>query len=345
MGGDELRRDGDYVRRLLITLAVISLAYFVWLVSDVLLLVFAAVLLDGLANLIPEYTPVPQRWSLTAATLVTALFHATFLALFGTHLGGQISQLSETLPQAIDAIGSRLGVSNASETLREAIAAGSGPGILSRAVGLGYTLLGALADLALVVVAAIYLESDPRLYGRGTVKLLPPGQHQRIFEAMNVTGNALRLWFGGQLVTMTLVGVVSALASWWIGLPSPLALGLIAGATNFVPFLGPILGDIPALVFATTMDLAMALWTVAAVLAIQQLEGNLITPFIQQRAVYMPPALVLFAIVVFGVAFGWLGVFLAVPLAVAITMLVKKLWIRQTLGEHTTAPGEGAAKQ
>ncbi|MBM1170041.1 AI-2E family transporter [Microvirga arabica] len=347
MDADGLRQEGPYVRRLLITVAVISLAYFVWLVSGVLLLAFAAVLLavllSGFARLIAEYTPIPETWALTAATIVVALFFATFLTLFGTRIGGQISQLSETLPSAIDAVGNRIGISNASEKLQEAVAAGSRPGMLSRAVGLGYTILGVLADLALVVVAAIYLAADPRLYRRGAVKLLPPSQHQRIFEAMDVTGNALRLWFGGQLVTMTLVGMLSALAYWWIGLPSPLALGLIAGVTNFVPFLGPILGAVPALIFAMTMDLATALWTVAAALAIQQLEGNVITPFIQQRAVSMPPALVLFAILVFGVAFGWLGVFLAVPLAVAITVLVKKLWIRQTLGEHTTVPGENAA--
>lgn len=347
MDADGLRQDGPYVRRLLITVAVISLAYFVWLVSGVLLLAFAAVLLavllSSFARLIAEYTPIPEPWALTAATIFVALFFATFFTLFGTQIGGQISQLSETLPSAIDAVGNKIGISNASEKLQEAVAAGSRPGMLSRAVGFGYTLLGVLADLALVVVAAIYLAADPRLYGRGAVKLLPPSQHQRIFEAMDVTGNALRLWFGGQLVTMTLVGMLSALAYWWIGLPSPLALGLIAGVTNFVPFLGPILGAIPALIVAMTMDLATALWTVAAALAIQQLEGNVITPFIQQRAVSMPPALVLFAILVFGVAFGWLGVFLAVPLAVAITVLVKKLWIRQTLGEHTTVPGENAA--
>ncbi|WP_457092727.1 hypothetical protein [Microvirga sp. P5_D2] len=58
----------------------------------------------------------------------------------------------------------------------------------------------------------------------------------------------------------------------------------------------------------------------------------------------MPSALVLFAIVAFGVVFGWLGVLLAVPLAVAVSVLVKKLWIRQTLGEHTTVPGEGSGQ-
>ena len=170
--------------------------------------------------------------------------------------------------------------------------------------------------------------------------LLPPAHHARALDALEVTGAALSRWFLGQLATMLLVGVASGAAFWLIGLPSPLALGVIAGATNIVPFVGPILGAIPALVFATVIDLQTALWTLGAVFVIQQLEGNVITPMIQRQAVSLPPALVLFAIVVFGVTFGWLGVFLAVPLSVALSVLVKKLWVRQTLGEPTQVPGE-----
>ena len=344
LDGDEFRPDWAHVRRLIVTLVVVGLAYFAWLISGILLLVFAAillaVLLSAFADLIARHTPVPERWALTTATTLVALLLVAFLALFGAQIGGQIEQLSKTLPQAINAAGNRVGISDASAYVREAIASSSGPGILSRAAGFGYNLLGVIADLALVIVAAIYLASDPKLYRHGAAKMLPPSQHGRIFDAMDVTGSALRLWFGGQLVTMALVGVVSGLAYWWIGLPSPLALGVIAAVTNFVPFVGPLLGAVPALVFAVATNLETALWTAAAVLLIQQLEGNVITPFIQKRAVSMPPALVLFAIVVFGLVFGWLGVLLAVPLAVACSVLVKKLWIRQTLGEETTVPGE-----
>ena len=76
--------------------------------------------------------------------------------------------------------------------------------------------------------------------------------------------------------------------------------------------------------------------------AIQQLEGNVITPFIRQRAVSLP-AVVLFAIVVFGLVFGLPGVFLAVPLIVTLMVLVKKLWVRQVLGEQIDVPGEADA--
>jgi predicted PurR-regulated permease PerM len=200
--------------------------------------------------------------------------------------------------------------------------------------------LGVIGDLALVLVAAVYFAADPRLYRRGTAKLLPPSQHARVLDAMDVTGNALKLWFGGQLVSMVLVAVVSGLAYWWIGLPSPLALAVIAGVTNFVPYLGPLFGAVPALIFAFAIDIEAVLWTAGAVIAIQQLEGNFITPFIQMRTAAIPAVVILFSIVVFGLLFGLLGIFLAVPLAVCITVLVKKLWVRQTLGEETAVPGE-----
>jgi predicted PurR-regulated permease PerM len=260
--------------------------------------------------------------------------------MFGSQVRGQLTGVFERFPDALNAAGSRIGISNAAAQLETALGSGSGAGTLSRAAGVGFTVLGAIADLALVIVAAIYFAADPRLYRRGAAKLLPPSQHDRVLDAMNVTGNALKLWFGGQLISMIIVGVVSGLAYWWIGLPSPIALSVIAGVTNFVPYLGPIFGAVPALIFAFAKDLETVLWTAGAVLVIQQLEGNFITPFIQKRTAAMPAVIVLFSIVVFGLLFGLLGIFLAVPLAVAITVLIKKLWVRQTLGEETLVPGE-----
>jgi predicted PurR-regulated permease PerM len=346
--GRSLTEDWPYMRRLLMTVAIAGLAYLIWRLSGVLLLIFAAILLAVLlrsfADLIARVTPVGERWALTVATISVAGIFVGFTILFGAQISGQITQVIAKLPAAIDIAGTRLGIPNASAELEKAIASGVGPGFLSRAAGIGYSAVAILADVVLVLVASVYLAADPQVYRRGAVKLLPPSQHARIFDAMNVTGNALRLWFLGQLISMTLVGTVSGLAYWWIGLPAPLALGTIAALTNFVPFLGPFLGAIPALIFAFSMDMTTVIWTIAAAVAIQQLEGNLITPLIQRRAVSMPPVLVLFAVVVFGLLFGLLGIFLAVPLAVAITVLVKKLWIRQTLGEETKVPGEEPAR-
>lgn len=110
--------------------------------------------------------------------------------------------------------------------------------------------------------------------------------------------------------------------------------------TNFVPLIGPFVGAIPALLLSFMQDPTSVIWTGVAILVIQQLEGNLITPLVQRRAVSVPPAMILFAIAGFGILFGWPGIILAVPLTVASMVVIQKLWIQRTLGEKTVVPGE-----
>lgn len=334
-----------FVRRTLIVIGLVALTYGIWLAASVLPLIFAAILLaallDWFADGLMAIVGGSRKLALTIASLISAALLIGFVYVFGSQVGGELSNVFHKLPEAIDAVGEKIGLRDANSTLEEALSGGGGGrSVLTRAASLGYTLIGGFGDLALVLVGAVYLAIDPGLYRSGLVKMFPQSQHDRIRDAMNVTGAALRLWFGGQIVTMIIVGVIAGLSYWWIGLPSPLALGLIAAVTNFVPYVGPLIGAAPALVFALTMDLNIVAWTLGAIVVLQQIEGNVVTPMIQSRAVDLPPALALFSIVVFGLLFGLAGVLLAAPAAVAALVLVKKLWVRDALGERTHVPGE-----
>jgi len=338
-----------FVRRTLIVIGLVALVYGIWLAASVLPLIFAAILLatllDWFADGLMRLPGISKKIALTAASLIVGSLLIGFLVIFGSQIGGQLSNVFQKLPQAVHAIGEKIGVLDANFALEEALSGGGGGrSVLTRAASLGYTLIGGLGDLALVLVGAVYLAADPGLYRSGLVKMFPQNQHERIRDAMNVTGAALRLWFGGQLLTMLIVGAIAGLSYWWIGLPSPLALGLIAAMTNFVPYLGPVIGALPALVFALTMDLTTFAWTLGAILLLQQIEGNVVTPIIQSRAVDLPPALALFSILVFGLLFGLSGVLLPAPASVAALVLVKMLWVREALGERTHVPGEDVAK-
>jgi predicted PurR-regulated permease PerM len=216
----------------------------------------------------------------------------------------------------------------------------TGSGLMSRLAGVGGAVLGGLADFVLVVIAGIYIAASPHTYRKGLVQLFPIGQHERAEGSLSAAGQALKLWLVGQMISMAGVGVLSSLAFWFIGLPSPFALGLIAGLADFIPFVGPIIGALPAVLLAFTVDGTTVLWTVLAVVAIQQIEGNIITPLVQKRAVAIPPALALFAILAGGILFGTLGLIFGFPLAVVTFVLVKKLYVRETLGEETPVPGE-----
>jgi predicted PurR-regulated permease PerM len=210
----------------------------------------------------------------------------------------------------------------------------------------GYSgaVLTGLANAVLVIFAGLYLAVDPSLYRRGLVALLPPRHRATAEDALTSTGRALRLWLLGQLVAMILVGVLTTLGLWLIGVPSALALGVIAALLEFVPFAGPILASIPAIALGLSESVTTGALVLGLYLAIQQVEGNLITPIVHQRAVDLPPALTMFAILAFGVLFGPLGILLATPLAVVGYVLVNRLWIAEALDEPVDLPGEDDAR-
>jgi predicted PurR-regulated permease PerM len=199
---------------------------------------------------------------------------------------------------------------------------------------------GAMANLFLVVVGGLYIATNPRLYRTGLLKLVPAERRELTGTALRDTGRSLRLWLVGQLVSMVLVGTLTGVGLWLIGVPSALVLGLLAGLLEFVPLVGPIVAAIPGLLIAATQGTETLLWALALYFVLQQLEGNIIQPLVQQRAVSLPPALLLFALVAFGTLFGIAGLLLAAPLTVVLFVAVKRLYVREALGTPTPIPGE-----
>ena len=139
---------------------------------------------------------------------------------------------------------------------------------------------------------------------------------------------------------MLVVGILSWLGLLIIGVPSALALGLLAALLEFIPFIGPIVSAIPAILLAFAESPEQAIWTAMLFLAIQQFEGNVLEPMVQQRAVDLPPALLLFALVAGGLIFGIVGVILAAPFTVVVFVMVKRLYVQEALNTPTPLPGE-----
>jgi predicted PurR-regulated permease PerM len=329
---ERVREDSVFVRRILIVFALVAVALFLWRLAGTVLLVFAAILLAvilrSFATTLERYAKIPHAFSFYLALLLVVGGIIGVGFFFGAALRGQIGEVIEQLPELIRAAAEQVGISDPLGEIEAQLGDQSGAAIVGRAAGFGFSVAGVIVDAFIVIVASIYLAYNPKLYRRGLLSLFPPGNRLRINRALLMAGHALKMWFAGQLITMTAVGVMSGLAFWWLELPVPVALGLIAGLTNFIPFIGPILGSIPAIVFALNISFETMLWTIAAVTVVQQIESNLLVPIIQRQAVALPPALALFAIIAFGVIFGFVGVLLAVPLAVAAMVIIQQLWVK-----------------
>ncbi|UUP18268.1 hypothetical protein NTH_02748 [Nitratireductor thuwali] len=331
-------------RTSLVVGAVIVGALLLWQLSNVLLLFFGAivvaVILRSGAKALEDNTPVKAPWSLILSILAIAALMGGFFFLLGTQIASEASSLVQRLPEMIASLGERIGVDDLYERLTERATQFAGRGDVASEVA-GYTsvLVGALTNFVLVLVAGIYLAARPRQYRRGILKLVPPRLRDNTSDTFENAGRALRLWLLGQLVSMAIVGALITLGLYLIGMPSALALGLLAGLSEFVPIVGPILSAVPALLLALSEGGNMIFWVIGLYVAVQQIESNVVMPLVQRETVDLPPVLTLFALLAFGVLFGPLGVLLGTPLTVILYVVVNQLYLRDTLQEDVDIPG------
>ena len=347
MAGDKPGSEHQFIRRALIVLGLVALFFLVWQLRIVLLMLFGAVVVAtifrAVADLICRYTRVPNAIATALAILFVLGAVGTLVALFGAHVADQVATLRQTLPAAWHALEARIGNFGLSQQLDRLVASIATPGGGSLS-GFGRALIsigGGIADLVVVIFAGIYLATQPNFYRVGVIKLVPPKRRKIAAEAMLESERALRLWLRGQAIAMVVVGTLTGLGLWALGMPSALVLGLMAGLLEFIPFAGPILAAIPAILLALAVSPELALWVALLYLVVQQFEGNVLTPMVQQYAVDLPGAVLLFSLIGFGTLFGTLGVILAAPLAVVTMVLVKRLYVIETLDTPTPIPGEG----
>lgn len=320
----------------LIFVLVVGLAVLVWRIGNVFVLVFGAVLLAivlrAAAQAVQRVTKLSAGWSFAAALLVIVLVLTGIFYLVGTQIAGQIGQLAEDLPKAWSSVRSWLEQRQWGRALTEYLQSVSGGVGASRIAGFLGTSFGGLGDALLILVLAVFLGANPGLYRRGFLCLIPPRHESRVADALDSAGSALRKWLMGQAIVMAAVAVVTGVGLWLLGVPLALTLGLLAGLFNFVPYIGPIVMAIPAILLAFTVSPTLALYTAIFYVVVQQLEGNAMQPLIQKWAVALPPALALIAVVVFGLLFGILGVIFATPMMVVLMVMVRKLYVEGAHG-------------
>ncbi len=254
-------------------------------------------------------------------------------------------ELARQLPQAIDNLESRVAhvawLRDAIDSLPSATALAPRSDVLGRITGFFSTTAGALAGLFIVLVAGVYLAVDPALYVRGLAHLFPAGRRSRVKAVLHETGSTLGWWLAGKFASMSIIGVLTALGLWLLGVPLPLPLAVIAALLTFIPNFGPLISLVPAALLALLQDPMLALYVILLYGAIQFVESYLVTPLIQQRMVSLPPALTLVVQVFAGVFAGAMGLVLATPMAVAAMVLVRRLYIEGVLGDEQDglAPG------
>jgi predicted PurR-regulated permease PerM len=192
-----------------------------------------------------------------------------------------------------------------------------------------WSIFGLLGYLVITPVVAFYLLTDWRPMLRSAESLIPPGRREAILGFIDRYDTALGGFVRGQLIEATLVAVITTLGLMVFGVPSALFLGATAGLFNLIPYIGIVISAVPALVIALTMENPLGgLWRVALVYGVVQfIDGNITGPRIVGESAGLHPLWVMLALAVGGALMGFIGLLLAVPLAILVKMLGERAMI------------------
>jgi len=201
------------------------------------------------------------------------------------------------------------------------------PAMTNFAFGFLQSTLVVAAGIVMVIFLALYIAADPAVYRRGALSLIPRAHRDRFGAVLTKIGTTLRTWFATQLIAMIVIGIVTTLLLLIIGVRAALPLGVIAGIFEFVPNIGPMLSAIPAVLMGFVDSPQKALVVVGVYWAIQFLENNLLIPYLMKEQLDLPPALTLMAQVVMAFVFGFLGLFVAIPLLATVVVIIREFWV------------------
>lgn len=336
-------------------LAIVFIAgtLLLWQVSPLLLIIFfgvlLAILLDASAHFLIRFLPISRKVGvITTALAALALLVSGIwqvgpsLVVQGTELANDLKSAAKSIEQwamSINAIEEK--VDETSTDLLELLPSPSGLlGGVSAVLG---TTFGALANVVLILAFGIYFALEPEAYVVGAIRLLPVPRRDRVREVIGDMGLVLRHWLAGKALMMLMIGIVSYIGLSLIGVPLALLLSVIAGATSFVPIIGPAIAGGLMVLVALTDSWQLALWTIGFYVSLQAVESYLLMPVIQSKAIDLPPGVVIAAQVLFGILFGALGVVLATPLAAVSAVAIKRLYVENVLERDVVEMTEAEA--
>ena len=320
--------------------------YILWQINQVLLLVFMAVVfataLNSLVKRLQQYGI--QRGIAIALTIGAFLFFIViFIALIIPPFVDQFHQLIQLIPKGLNRLQAWF------QYLQTRIPGSSRyiPGVedmvqqfqpfsvqlASKFFAFFSNFITLTLNLLLVLVLTIMFLINPLPYRQGFIRLFPGFYRRRVDDILSRCEVAVVSWITGILINMVVIGVVSGIALLILRVPLVLANSLLAGLLEAIPNIGPTLSVIPPMAIALIESPWKAGAVLIAYIVIQQLEQYLLVPYVMAKQVSLLPVVVLISQVVFAIFFGFLGLFLAIPL-----VIVGMVWIQEVLIKDVLDP-------
>jgi predicted PurR-regulated permease PerM len=346
-----------YKRRLFLAVglvaALVVFANFVSATFQILLLLFLCILIAigirGLTRLLADHTPLPETAALILVLVAMTALIAAFFIFLGPALAEQFAQLGSAIPSALSQLQDRLASTGWGQTIADEIPSLQQLGerlitdgdFVARITGVFSSILSGLSTVILVIFITLFFSFNPKVYVSNFMHLVPVEGRERMRATLDQTHDTLEQWLLMRLASMALVGVLTFIGLTIIGMPLALPLAVIAAVGAFIPTLGPIIALVPAALVALTISPQQTLFVVLLYLGVQSIDNYLVSPLLQKEMLYLPPAYIIVAQVLFGAVAGTVGLILAAPLAAALVMVVRKLYVEGVLHDFSVEKGEG----
>ena len=325
----------EFLKRVVLVLALLAFSVLVWQLGEVLLLVFGSLVfaasLVTLSLWVSERTFLSRQWAVGVVCFLLFLISAVFFVLVIPAVSDQFEKLGPQISQSwkelkTDFFHTTIGQKFGSQLV------GSGldqKEVLKRSLQFISGTFGVLGSSLLMAVMCLYFSLDPKFYERGALKLLSPPFRDRAGEILTKLRVTLSWWLAGRLVSMLVVAIFTMIGLWILGLDLALVLGVLAGLLSFIPNIGPMLSLVPAVLVSFPQGSSMVLWVVGIYGLVQLVESYMLTPLVQRRATSLPPALLLLTQVAMGLLMGLWGVLFASPLLACVLVLLKETYLKQ----------------
>ena len=336
-----------------LVLAAIVVALVVRTVDVLLVLFFAVILavyLDAIAGFLRRIFGVPQTLGLAAGVALSLGALVGMVVLIAPAVTDQVSDLLTNLPKYLTDLDQSINrLVGSVPVLRRNVAASGEPGVLATALNgifgffrraaVPYLRFGVefLIEGVSVLVMAVYLSRHPRVYVDGIIALVPPPRRRLARDILADLASTLRAWVVGQVIAMILLGGLTTLGLWALGVPYFLAFGVFAGVAALVPFFGTLFSTLlPALFALGVSGLPKALAVLAIGVAVHLIEANVVAPVVMERQVNIPPVITIAGVLLIGKLFGLAGLVVAVPILVVVLILVRHILLGEVYGDRVS---------
>lgn len=335
--------------------AFIVSVYILWQIHQIVLLVFAAVVLATVLNRVVgllQRARLKRGIAVALTILLLLLLIVGFFALIFPPIIEQVRKLADLLPQSLQRL--RLWFDWIQTVVPQELVdnirnlQGFTQNLqawASRFFGNFFAFfnnsLGIVLNFLLFLVVTIMFLVDPAPYRRILVFAFPAFYRRRVEEILSECESSLVGWIKGTLFNMLVIGVVSYIGLLILRVPLPLVNALLAGLLEFIPNVGPTLSIIPPVLLAFLDAPWKAVAVIILYLIIQQFESLVLVPMVMKQQVSLLPVFTILAVVVFSSFFGFLGLFLAIPLLIVVQIWIKEALVKDILNQWQTKEGQG----